>query len=307
MHAYDVVTQRIIDALERGVVPWHRPWTVSRQPPANLISRRPYRGINALVTWLMQRGSPWWLTFHQAKQLGGTIRKGEHGVPIMFFKLLDRDQPVDDQTTDATSARRRDRRGIPFVRHTVVFNATQTEGLDHLLPLDHDEAPVLPDQAAEALMDAWRQAPRIDFGFNHAQYLPRQDRITMPSRQQFESTSAYYGTLLHECAHATGHRSRLGRFTPETELAPFGSPDYSREELIAELASAFLRAEVGLAMEIDSSAAYIAHWLTVLRGDRRQLIQVAADAQRAADHICGRVPDAGTPAGREEEEASVAM
>jgi len=292
MHAsvYETITQRIIMALERGVVPWHRPWTTCSAPPANLVSRRPYRGINALVTQSAGYASPWWLSFRQVQTHGGRVRKGEHGTPIVFFKPLDgtSGNPIaddNDVASEALASRRHVR--APLLRYTHVFNLVQTEGVDSA-SVPHVPTSSVPSEInAEALLEAWSQAPRIQWGFNCAAYAPRIDLVKMPPRDHFSTAAKYYGTLFHECAHATGHPSRLGRFTLETTLPSFGSPDYSKEELIAEMAAAFICGELGLDSEIESSAAYVGNWLKALSDDRRLLVQAAADAQRAADCIHG--------------------
>jgi len=284
---YTRVTAEIIAALERGVVPWHQPWTTTNAPPMNLVSRRPYRGINAVTTWAAQYASPWWLSWLQIQHLGGHVRRGEKGSVIVFFKRrhsrgqgLATEEGFDQQEPHDTYR-------FPFiVRYTHVWNVEQTEGLDAQVPVVARPS-IAADAQAEAVLAAWAQRPGMQYGSSRACYNPSRDLVQMPDRQWFESTSAYYGVLWHECVHATGHVSRLGRFTPDTRCAPFGSVDYSFEELIAELGAAFLCGHLGLASRIESHAAYIEHWLTVFRANTRVLVQAATQAQRAVDLILG--------------------
>jgi antirestriction protein ArdC len=286
-YVYERVTQSILHALDRGVVPWRRPWTVTAAPPANLLTHRPYRGINAVVTWFGGYESPYWVTWLQAEQLGGRIKKGERGTPIMFFRLMDdngrfpsdsvecEDHVDDDQKASSPGKRR------ALVRYTHVWNVMQTERLDGHVP--SGEKPCLPpDDRAEEVLSAWGDRPRTLHGYRQASYDPRADVIRMPPRDSFSSVAGYYSTRFHEATHATGHPSRLARFDLDAPLPPFGSEDYSREELIAELGAAFLSGTVGLGVdvEVESSACYIAHWLKVLKEDRRFLVKAASQAQR---------------------------
>jgi antirestriction protein ArdC len=285
---YEAVTRGILDLLERGIVPWHRPWTTCASPPANMVSRRPYRGINSLTTRCVGYASPWWISFRQIHVLGGCVRKGEHGIPILFFKPTEgMSQEPRDHTITADDHVELRRGQAPLIRYTHVFNLLQTEGIDQRFVPDPPAAAIAPDDRAETILSAWEQAPQVQIGFDRADYSPPLDVVRMPPRDRFETPAAYYATLWHECAHATGHPTRLGRFSVDARLAPFGSCDYSKEELIAEMTAAFICGELGFHAEIESSAAYVDHWLHVLRADRRLLIQVAADAQRAADCIHG--------------------
>jgi antirestriction protein ArdC len=276
MSTYDRITARILQTLERGVVPWHQPWTVGI--PRNLVSRQPYRGINVWLTVSAGFGSPYWLTFNQARALGGSIQKGAKGTPVVFWKWFDAES--DGEATDP-------RRG-PLVRAYTVFNLEQTTGID--APGDPDTPASQPLARCEAVVAHMPQRPRIQHGAARAAYASQLDVIHMPHPAWFDTLEAYYATLFHELTHSTGHASRLHRATL-TDACPFGSPTYSQEELVAEMGAAFLCGVCGIENRtVDNSAAYLASWLEVLGQDTGLVILAAAQAQRAADFIQGIVP-----------------
>ena len=271
---YQLITDRIIELLEQGVVPWRRPWAAGI--PANLKSGRDYRGINTFLLSCTGHESPHWVTFKQAQSMGGSVRKGERGFPVIFWKLREKV----DKATGETSV-------FPLLRRYTVFNAAaQCDGLDvpPVLPKTLAWSPL--DQA-EAIVDGFASRPTIQYGGGRACYYPTLDKIGMPPREAFEDRAEYYSTLFHELGHSSGHASRLGR-PGVTDLASFGSHSYSQEELVAEMTSAFLCGACGIEQQtLDNSAAYIGSWLSKLRNDKRLVIQAGAQAQRAADLIYG--------------------
>lgn len=281
MTAYEIVTEQILSQLENGTVPWRKPWRGSGWTPRNLISRKPYRGINVLI--LASRGfaSPYWLTLNQANKLGGRIRKGEKSTAVVFWKQI-KVEDVDAVTGERT------KKSIPLLRYYRVFNVEQTDGI--VVPESYAPATVEPIIEAEKIVGTMPARPVIQHGGDVACYSPRRDVVTMPPRASFDGGEHYYATLFHELGHSTGHASRLGRKGVDGEtLAPFGSPDYSHEELVAEITSAFLCSESGIgSVIIENSAAYIASWLKALRDDRRMVVIAAAQAQKAADFILDR-------------------
>ncbi len=282
MDVYALVTEKITAALEAGTVPWQKPWATHGGLPRNLASRRPYRGMNVLLLSLGQPyRSPWWVTFRQAAQLGGTVRRGEKASLVTFWKLSD--SPADPDGGAGEGSRRR----APLLRYYHVFNVEQCDGL--AVPEAPAPAPE-PLAAGEAVYRRMPRPPALVDGGDRAFYAPGPDCVGMPPLAAFRSAEDYYATLFHELTHSTGHPARLDRGLTQAP-APFGSPDYSREELVAEFGAAFLCGHVGLFPRVaENSAAYIDGWLRALKGDRRLLPIAASQAQRAADFILGAAP-----------------
>jgi antirestriction protein ArdC len=269
---YEIITNQILAELEKGEVPWRKPW--QSLPPANLITKKPYRGINVFLLGFAGYGSQLWLTFNQAKQLGGNVRKGEHGTKIIFWKCKTREtESADGEIEERRSA---------FLRYYTVFNLEQTEGLSALLTLP----PAFPIESAEEIVKEMPNPPAFEQDLRAA-YIPSKDAVTMPSRAAFLSQAEYYSTLFHELTHSTGHAKRLGREGIE-KLQPFGSEDYSKEELVAEMGSAMLCGAAGIEQAtIGNSAAYLRGWINRLKADSRLVIAAARAAQEAADYIRG--------------------
>jgi antirestriction protein ArdC len=272
--SYERITERIETLLAAGVVPWHKPWKASTGLPRNLITQKPYRGINVFLLMAMGYESPNWLTFRQAIQLGGTVKKGEKSCPVVFWKQF---KIEDEESGEAKK--------IPMLRIYHVFNAAQCEGLK-AVPAS-EEVPLAVTSAAE-IVAKMPQPPQIKNGMSHAFYQPVNDTVGMPERKRFETEDAYHATLFHELVHSTGHESRLKRQSI-MEKNGFGSMPYCKEELVAELGSAFLcgHAEI-VDRTIDNSAAYIEGWLDSLKDDPTLIVYAAAQAQKAADFILRR-------------------
>lgn len=289
---YEIVTQQILEQLERGVVPWARPWKVDGLAPANLVTRRAYRGINVILLGLRGATTPWWLTFRQAKELGGRVRAGAMSAPVIFWRWADRTSTTPAEEADGEEQRAA--RRVPVLRYYSVFNLDQVDGIDPAkLPDPGATGPELVPTADEVVA-GFLSPPEIEYlAQPRAFYRPATDTVTMPLRSAFVSPAAYYSTLFHELVHATGHSSRLARPGFEkNHAAPFGSDAYAREELVAELGAAFLCGEAGIEPDIPNSAAYIDHWREKLSHDSRLVVLAAQQAQKAADHILGRA--AGT-------------
>ncbi len=287
MDVYAIVTEKIINLLESGVVPWRRPWT-STGLPRNLITRKPYRGINYFLLSASKYVSPFWLTMRQANALGGSIRKGEESMIVTFWKIDDAKQN-DTEDLDAEPKDEKSRRRF-VLRFYRVWNLEQCDlpqaVLDKLPKIEtHQHDPI---EAVEKIIAGMPNPPEIVRAGSKAYYSPITDLITLPPRELFESAVEDAATTLHELSHSTGHEKRLGR-EGITEVAPFGSTVYSREELVAELSAAFLCAEAGISNAvIRNQAAYVAGWLKKLRDDRRLIVHAAAQAQKAADYILNR-------------------
>ena len=271
---YQHITDSLIEAMESGVLPWRKGWTGGK---AMELPRRhtgeTYRGINVLLLWIAAQsrayGSPFWMTFKQAKEYGGCVRKGEKGTQITFFNMLRKE---DKETGEE--------RKIPLLKVFTVFNADQIDGLPEKFHAVAPEPVAENDTQAIAEIEAFFAATgatiRNRDTFNPC-YVPALDEIRMPEIRQFNSASNYYGTLAHELIHWTGHKSRLDR-TQTQERA-----DYAYEELIAELGNCFLASELGLEIDVTNSAAYLDSWLRALRSDKKFIFQAASAAQKATD------------------------
>jgi antirestriction protein ArdC len=285
MNVYEIVTEKIVSLLEHGVVPWRRPWT-STGLPRNLVSKKPYRGINYFLLSASKYVSPFWLTIRQANELGGHVRKGEESTIVVFWKVED----LDDQTEDLDAGEDKKARRRFLLRYYRVFNLEQCElpqaVLDKLPKIETHQHDAI--EAVEKIIAGMPNPPEIVREGTKAYYSPITDRITLPPRELFETAAEDAATTLHELSHSSGHERRLAR-EGITEVAPFGSPVYSREELVAELSAAFLCAEAGISNAvIENQAAYVAGWLKALHSNAKLIVHAATQAQKAADYILSR-------------------
>jgi antirestriction protein ArdC len=249
--------------------------------PRNLISQKEYRGVNVFLLHAMSYQSAFWLTFNQAKELGGSVKRGEKACPVVFWKWLDAEENG--------QAKR-----IPFLRYYSVFNLAQCEGIpeDKIPALSGAKREHCSIAEAERVVASMPKCPAIKTGLDRAYYSPSGDFVGMPSPEQFRTAEDYYSVLFHELTHSTGHDSRLNRkgvTGAEGEWSAFGSTPYAKEELVAEMGAAFLCGQVGIVERtLDNSAAYVASWLQRLKDDRRLVVHAAAQAQKAADFILGK-------------------
>jgi len=277
---YQLVTDEIITMLKTGVVPWRSP-ILGRQNagfPKNTNTGREYRGINRFLlgftAWQRGYDSSYWLTFNQAKDRGSSIRKGEKSSIVVFWKHY--------ETTDAETG---EPVNIPFLRYYRVFNVEQCEGIEAPDAIPYTPTDFKPIETAEAIVRGYIDGPTIEHRGVRAFYQPSNDVVQLPEQSRFASTEDYYATLFHELAHSTGHSKRLDRGL-DTNLQPFGSPDYGKEELVAEMAAAFLSAHTEIKpITIENQAAYIGGWMKQLKQDKRLVVVAAGAAQRAADRI----------------------
>lgn len=273
--AYQIITDRILEKLRDGVVPWHRPWGRPETMPQNFHSGKTYRGMNVFMLACQGHDSPYWLTYKQAKGRGGCVRAGERGSPVVWWQWF-------EKKDEDTGKKKR----IPFLKHYTVFNASQIDGIEFPLPPQPNPG-FEPIKACEGIRDSYAGSPPIRHQGHQAMYSPGEDRITMPAPEWFEGSEEYYNTLFHELTHSTGHKSRLDR-TGVTDVKRFGSKSYSREELVAEMGAAFLSGRAGIGLKtLDNSASYIQNWIGKLKGDPKLVVTAAAQAQRASDHILG--------------------
>jgi antirestriction protein ArdC len=284
VNVYSMVNQRIMELLENGTIPWRKPWNVKAGMPKNLVSKREYHGVNAFLLGCQQYGSPWWLTFKQAVEKGGHVKKGSKSSLVVFWKWIDRKGAVDSEDVDASDS---DTGKIPMLRYYNVFNLDQCEGIPEP-PTQEIHNIFTPIERAEQIVAGMPLRPEILHGGNKAAYSPTFDRIKMPQKHNFNTPEEYYCTLFHELSHSTGSEKRLARKSL-MEVTGFGSHEYSKEELVAEMSSAFLCAMSGIEQKtIENSASYIASWLKALKDDKKMLVMAAAQGQKAADYILNR-------------------
>jgi len=278
---YEEVTNRIVRELETGIVPWVQPWETSNATlglPRSAATRRHYSGINILILWdaVIKHGfaSQEWLTFRQALFLGGYVRKGEHGTVICY---ADNFIPKDER--ERARAEGDDPSAVPFLKRFTVFNVDQCDGLPaQIVPPPRLPSEFEPSPDADALIAA--TGARMVEGAGQAFYHQGEDLIRIPSREAFVSAADFYGTAFHELGHWTAHPSRLARDLKNR----FGSDAYAREELIAELTSAFLCAEFGIVPKVRHTD-YLGHWLQILKFDARAIFHAASQASKACDFI----------------------
>jgi len=281
---YERITGQIVTELEKGVRPWFKPWNAEHA--AGRITRPlrsngiPYRGINVLMLWseAMTKGysAPIWMTFKQSLEMDAHVKKGEKGSLVVYASKITRTETEEGSGNEVE-------REIPFMRGYTVFNVEQIEGL----PAQYyakaeprlDTVPRI--DRAEAFFAA--TSANIQHGGNQAFYTMAQDRVQMPPFESFQDAESYYGTLCHEMTHWTRHPKRLER---DFGRKRWGDEGYAMEELVAELGSAFLSADLDLTPEVRADhASYIGNWLKVLKDDKRAIFTAAAHAQRAADYL----------------------
>lgn len=287
---YAKVTNQIVAELERGVRPWHKPWNAEHA--AGRICRplrhngAPYQGINILMLWASAEDAgfhcPHWLTFKQAKELGGSVRKGEKGSPVVYASTFTRSETTDDGAEVAEQ--------VPFLKQYTVFNACQVDGL----PDRYYELAAVPRETVERIEQADRffaaTGAEVRTGGNRAYYTIEGDYIQLPPIECFVDSESHAATLAHEATHWTRHRSRLDR---DLGRKRWGDAGYAMEELVAELGSAFLCADLAITPEVrEDHASYLASWLEVLKGDKRAIFTAASLASKAVDFLHGLQPTA---------------
>ncbi len=282
-NVYQIITDKIIAQLEAGTIPWHKPWATFQGMPKNLVSKKEYRGINVFLLACQQYSSPYWMTYKQAEERGGHVRKGEKSTMVVFWKMMDRYGTDDDEISSDSSVSGK----APLLRYYNVFNLEQCQDIES----PTQEVPTYqftPIKNAEQIISGMKDRPEISYGGNRASYTPVSDKIRMPYEERFEQNEAFYSVLFHELGHSTGHKSRLDR-KEVMEKHEFGSESYGAEELCAELCSSYLCGVAGISNQtLDLAASYIDGWLNVLKQDRKMIVVAAARAQAAADYILGR-------------------
>ena len=287
---YERVTEKIVADLEAGVRPWLKPWNAEHA--AGRITRPlrhngvPYSGVNILMLWMeaMEQGhsAPIWMTFRQAKELGAHVRKGERGSTVVYASTFKKTEEDADSGEEVE-------RDIPFMKGYTVFNVEQIEGLPAHYYALAEEPPLDPIERIGRLEAFFAHTgAQLHHGGNRAYYTVTHDRIQMPPFETFQEPESYYATLAHETTHWTRHPKRLDR---DFGRKRWGDAGYAMEELVAEIGSAFLSADLQITPEVrEDHAAYIENWLEVLKGDKRAIFSAAAHAQRATDYLLDLQP-----------------
>ena len=275
---YQEVTNRIIEQLEQGNIPWHKPWgcILSNGGAYNRVTKKPYSLLNQML--LMHDGE--YASFKQWSNMGGKIKKGEHPEMVVFWKIMNKEEEQDGKTV---------RKTIPMLRYYNVFHISQVDGVE---PKEMEVTEHEPIKEAEDIISAYdnrEPIKMVDVIGDKAYYSPSRDYLQVPVKEQYRDIAEYYSTKFHEMVHSTGHKSRLGRFDGSAAIAPFGSEDYSKEELVAEIGSACLMNAVGIETPktFKNSAAYIQSWLRVLKDDKRMIVSAGGKAQKAVEYILG--------------------
>lgn len=279
INVYELVTNRIIEQLENNIVPWEKPWSGTLDSAFNRVSKKPYSILNQML--LKYDGE--YATFKQWKDLGGHIRKGEHSEMVVFWKMY----PIKEKQDDGTEIIKT----IPLLKYINVFHISQVDGVEPLKQkVTHDIEPI--DKAEKILNDYWN---RENITIEHVKgdkafYSPMFDMIQLPLFEQFKDANEYYSTAFHESVHSTMKTSRCNRQEDRKgKVVSFGSEEYSKEELVAEVGSAQLMNIVGIetTKSFRNSTAYIQSWLKVLRNDNKFIVSASSKAEKAVNYILG--------------------
>jgi antirestriction protein ArdC len=286
---YQIVTNRIIEQLEKGVMPWQKTWN-GYGLAKNYVTGKAYKGINMLMmNFLTRHEKPYFLTFKQAQDLGGKVKKGAKAYEVIYFNVSFKDGENNTVTTETAFNLKQAEEKVKvlkFLKYYSVFNIDDVEGIDFqfndIILNENEKLDVCED-----ILNNYPNAPEYVFeNSNRAFYSPFQDIVNMPRIEFHTSAEFYYTTFFHELTHSTGHKKRLNR-EGVAEMDGFGSMRYAKEELIAELGAAFLCATAQIQKQeiIENNAAYLASWLKVLKEDKHFIFDVAAEAQKAVDYI----------------------
>lgn len=274
MNVFEIVTDRIVKQLEAGTVPWRRGWTTSGNPNGMAVNWKTGKEYNGINRFLLVGGE--YATFKQIQEAGGKVKKGAQSEIVVFWTWYEKDNSEGKKEK------------FPVLKYYNVFEInTQVEGLSSKFEQAKVEKIIDPIQKCEEVVAGYFNKPDIIHTGNEAFYSPFFDQVTMPNMNKFHSSEEYYGTLFHELAHSTGHRSRLNRLDTNANQK-FGSPTYAKEELVAEMSAAFLCSICQIEnVTIENSAAYIASWLKALKNDNRLVVIAASQAEKATKHILG--------------------
>ena len=277
INVYQMVTDRIIAELEKGIIPWEKPWTGVQSGAISGTTGKAYSLINQMI--LGKSGK--WFTWNQVQSKGWKIRKGERASFVVFWK-----NQIIKETNKQTGEEIE--KVIPILKYFNVFHESQIEGYEPI-PVDLEAADPATDITADAIITDYLNRSGVQLEHrkgDEAFYSPASDRVVLPLREQFPDMAEYYSTAFHELTHSTGHSSRLNRLT---STAHFGSELYSKEELVAEIGAASLLSYAGIetSKSFRNSAAYIQSWLRVLKNDSRFIVSAASRAEKAVNLILG--------------------
>lgn len=275
---YEEITNRIIAQLEEGNIPWHKPWSGIIGGAYNRVSKKPYSLLNQML--LKHDGE--YATYKQWKELGGTVKKGEKSEIVVFWKILE----VEEKNKDNNKL---EKKSIPLLKYINVFHVSQVDGVE---PKEVKMVEHKPIEEAEKVKVNYINKENIlikETISNEAFYSPVKDYIQVPCKEQYKDVLEFYSTLFHEMVHSTGHKDRLKRLDCSMKFASFGSEDYSKEELIAEIGSAFLMNHIGIesSKTFKNSAGYIQSWLKVLKNDNKFIVSASSKAEKAMKYILG--------------------
>lgn len=273
---YGLITQKIIEQLDKGTVPWRKPWSEAGLPQ-NIISGKHYSGINMMLLAMAGYENNHFITFKQLKEIGGKVKKGEKAHMVVFWSLLEGSQT---ETSETASEKEPQKKAI--LRYYYVFNVAQCDNIPEKYRPAIREVRNIP--AYDSIIKGMPQCPLIKHKEQRAYYNVKEDFVNMPKRKSFADDESYYSTLFHELVHSTGHENRLNRQTL-TEMAEFGGETYSQEELIAEIGTCYLMSHAGSDSQFQQSTAYIQGWLNKLRNDKRFIFTAAKASQKAVDFI----------------------
>lgn len=283
--AYQRVTEQILAALDRGVVPWKKPWHSSFNGPTSMSTGRRYTGINTFILAIEGRESKWWGTYKQIKKHGGQVMKGEHGTVVVFWKFLPaKDENGKPKLDDAGRPKM-----IPLLRFYNVFNAEQAEWPDGLperfQPPPEIDTGIEPLDALKTMLADYVDGPTVKRQGDRACYRPSTDEVNVPVSKHFDRAEAEFGTMAHELVHSTGHKSRLKRL----DDGWVGREEYAKEELVAEMGAAFLAALYGVKddEQMEQSASYIDGWRKAINDDPKLVVHAAGKAKAAVERIAG--------------------
>lgn len=275
---YEEVTKRILDQLDQGIIPWHKPWTGSQEGAYNYVSKKAYSFLNQMLL----KHQDAYLSWKQIQDLGGKVKKGAKSEMVTFWKVL----PIEDKDKDGNKIEKK----IPFLRYYNVFWIGDCEGIERK---ELQRSTLEPEQEAENIINLYMNSdnhPTLirDKTSDKAYYSPIRDQVVVPEIGQFSDISEYYSVLFHELTHSTGAQSRLNRI--KIGVAHFGNEEYSKEELVAEIGAASLVNIAGLetAKSFKNSASYIQGWSEALREDKKMIVEASSKAAKAVDYILGR-------------------